>query len=237
MEMKLQNDLLTKAVNNIDLINKYISSEDRISVLWLGRQPYNVVWELQKKLHLQRTQSKIGDTILFVEHDHVYTFGKNADKNYLLETDINNVDVIQIDRGGEVTYHGPGQLVCYPILNLHDYKLSISWYMRSLEEVIIRYLKQYQINAHRKQGYTGVWIYDQKICALGVRLSKWVTMHGFALNIKPDMHYFDRIIPCGIFEYGVTSLNNFGILDTMENIIDSIMVHFNDVFIGYNSEV
>jgi len=112
--------------------------------------------------------------VLFVEHEHVYTFGKNADTNNLLDSKPLNAEVVQIDRGGEVTYHGPGQLVCYPIIDLHDYKMSVSWYMRLLENVVIDCLKSYGIESGRKEGLTGVWVDDDKICAMGVRLSKWV---------------------------------------------------------------
>ena len=224
-------------INDINDIWESINCNERITNFWLGRQSYNSVWKLQKDLHAKRINSEIGDVTLFVEHDHVYTFGKNANTNFLLDSKPNNADVIQIDRGGEVTYHGPGQLVCYPILDLHNYKMSISWYMRSLEEVIIRYLKQNNIEATRKKGLTGVWVDDFKICAFGVRLSKWVTMHGFALNVNPNMGYFDGIIPCGIFEYGVTCLHNYGISEKMEDIILKILKSFNDVFIERAYEV
>ena len=144
--------------------------------------------------------------ILYLEHDAVYTFGKNADKNHLLPSYPKDANVVQIDRGGDITYHGPGQLVGYPIINLNHFKKSISWYMRSLEEVIIKFLLENEILSKRIDGLTGVWVSDEKICALGVRLAKWTSMHGFALNINPEMKYFDGMIPCGIFEYGVTSL-------------------------------
>ena len=130
--------------------------------------------------------------------------------------------MVQIDRGGEVTYHGPGQLVCYPIIDLHDYKLSISWYMRTLEIIVMEYLQQLGINPSRKEGMTGVWVEDEKICAMGVRLAKWVTMHGFALNINPDMTYFDKMIPCGIFEYGVTSLRELKITVDQNQLLNSL---------------
>ena len=114
--------------------------------------------------------------------------------------------VYHTERGGDVTFHGPGQLVGYPILDLHHHNKSISWYMRSLEEVIINTLKLYKINAQSRRGLTGVWVGDQKIAALGVRLSRWVSMHGFALNVNTDLTFYDGIIPCGIFEYDVTSM-------------------------------
>jgi len=145
--------------------------------------------------------------------------------------------VVQIDRGGEVTYHGPGQLVCYPIIDLHDYKMSVSWYMRMLENVVIDCLQSYGIESGRKEGLTGVWVGDDKICAMGVRLSRWVTMHGFAFNLNPDMTYFDGMIPCGIFEYGVTSLQELDIHFSSIDIQTKIMNLFNNYLSKNTNEV
>ncbi len=139
-----------------------------------------------------------------MEHPPVYTFGKNAEKSNLLNP--GDAEVVQSDRGGDITWHGPGQLVGYPILNLEAHKKSVSWYMRKLEEVIIQTLQNYDIHGERIQGMTGVWVEGRKICAMGVRLSRWVTMHGFALNVGPDMSYFDGMIPCGIQGKGVVSM-------------------------------
>ena len=210
-----------------DSIWQHLSSDIEIQYFWLGLHPYQPIWELQKQLHAKRVAGEIPDVVLFVEHDHVYTFGKNADTNNLLDSKPQNAEVVQIDRGGEVTYHGPGQLVCYPIIDLHDYKMSVSWYMRLLENVVIDCLKSYGIESGRKEGLTGVWVDDDKICAMGVRLSKWVTMHGFALNLNPDMTYFDGMIPCGIFEYGVTSLEDLDIQFNSDDIRTKIMNLFN----------
>ena len=209
-----------------DSILENLSVDNEIQYFWLGRQPYQPIWELQKQLHGKRVDGDIPDVVLFVEHNHVYTFGKNADTNNLLDTKPRNAEVVQIDRGGEVTYHGPGQLVCYPIIDLHDYKMSVSWYMRLLENVVIDCLKSYGIESGQKEGLTGVWVDDGKICAMGVRLSKWVTMHGFALNLNPDMTYFDGMIPCGIFEYGVTSLHELEIEFEFDIVLTNIMNSF-----------
>ena len=152
--------------------------------------------------------------------------GKNADSNHLLDSKPLNAEVVQTDRGGEVTYHGPGQLVCYPIIDLHNYQMSVSWYIRTLESVIIHCMKEFGIEAQFKDGMPGVWVDDDKICALGVRLSRWVTMHGFALNLNPDMTYFDGMIPCGIFEHGVTSLNDLEVEYKIENILNSLANSF-----------
>ena len=209
-----------------DSILENLSVDNEIQYFWLGRQPYQPIWELQKQLHGKRVDGDIPDVVLFVEHNHVYTFGKNADTNNLLDTKPRNAEVVQIDRGGEVTYHGPGQLVAYPIIDLHDYKMSVSWYIRLLENVVINCLQSFGIESGRKEGLTGVWVDDDKICAMGVRLSKWVTMHGFALNLNPDMTYFDGIIPCGIFEYGVTSLHELEIEFEFDIVLTNIMNSF-----------
>ena len=203
----------------------------------MGRQPYQPVWLLQKQLHAKRVSGEISDVVLLGEHEHVYTFGKNADVNNLLDSKPRNAEVVQIDRGGEVTYHGPGQLVCYPIIDLHDYKMSVSWYMRMLENVVIDCLQSYGIESGRKEGLTGVWVGDDKICAMGVRLSRWVTMHGFAFNLNPDMTYFDGMIPCGIFEYGVTSLQELDIQFSSIDIQTKIMNLFNNYLSKNTNEV
>ena len=178
---------------------------DKMNFVYLGLQDYNKAWQLQKHIHTLNKEGKICDVVLFLEHPNVYTFGKNADKNFLLEAHP-DADVIQTDRGGQVTYHGPGQLVGYPIVDLNNYKKSITWFMHSLEKVIIDSLRYYDIESTVKKGFPGVWVDDEKICAMGVRIARWVTMHGFALNVDPDMRYFDGMIPCGILDHGVTSI-------------------------------
>ena len=179
-----------------------------IKVQDLGMCSYQDAWDLQKNIQARRIAGTDRDTLLLVEHEPVYTFGKNANQNHLLQHYPENVQIFNIERGGDITYHGPGQLVGYPILDLHNYKKSISWYMRSLEQVIIDTLDIWGLKALRKEGLTGVWVGDEKIAALGVRISRWVTMHGFALNVNTDLQYYDGIIPCGILEYGVTSMEN-----------------------------
>ena len=175
-----------------------------LTIKALGTVPYMVAWDIQKKHHAARLAGEIPDTLLLVEHPPVYTFGKNANKANLLNP--RDAEVIQSDRGGDITWHGPGQIVGYPIINLKEHKPSVSWYMRTLEEMIIRTLANFNIISGRIKGLTGVWVVDRKICALGVRLSRWVTMHGFALNIAPDLSYFAGMIPCGISDKGVTSM-------------------------------
>jgi len=190
-----------KTINN-NLANTQIDIQD------LGKLLYKKTWNYQKELLKKRSKNEINDTLILVEHEPVFTLGKNADENHILQNYPDNIKTYQIERGGDVTYHGPGQLVGYPILDLRNYKKSISWYMRSLEQVIIDTLFDYNITANRKNGLTGVWYNNEKIAALGVRVSRWITMHGFSLNVNPNLNHYKNIIPCGIFEHGVTSMSN-----------------------------
>ena len=221
---------LSKSSNFLSDIKS--NSNKRINYFWLGKQPYLPIWDLQKNIHSLRTDDEIKDVFLLLEHDHVYTFGKNANHDHLLPTYPEEAKVVQIDRGGDITYHGPGQLVGYPIIDLNGYRKSISWYMRTLESVIIDALKAMAISADRKEDLTGVWVEDEKICAMGVRLSKWVTMHGFALNFNPEMRFFDGMIPCGIFEHGVTSIKNCIKTDlTVKGVAEIVCQIFKEKFI------
>jgi lipoate-protein ligase B len=183
------------------------SANKSLDVIRLGRKAYEEVWDRQKKLVDERRMGIVPDTLILVEHDPVYTLGKNSNENHLLKSRDVHIPVYQIERGGDVTFHGPGQLVGYPILDLHHHRLSVSWYMRTLEEMLIQTLGQFGIEARRREGLTGVWVGEEKIAALGVRLSRWVSMHGFALNVNTDLEFFDGIIPCGIFEHDVTSMS------------------------------
>ena len=182
-------------------------NEKTLDVVCLGRRKYDEVWEKQKELVDQRRSEAVPDTLILVEHDPVYTLGKNSNEDHLLQSRDKHVPVYQIERGGDVTFHGPGQLVGYPILDLHHHRLSVSWYMRTLEEILIQTLGQFGIESQRREGLTGVWVREEKIAALGVRLSRWISMHGFALNVNTDLKFFYGIIPCGIFEYDVTSMS------------------------------
>ena len=205
---------------------------DQIQIRDLGLQPYWDVWQFQKEMQLKRIHDEIDDTLILVEHDPVYTLGKNADENHLLQSRNKSVDVFNIERGGDITFHGPGQLVGYPILDLSNYKKSVSWYMRTLEYITIDVLKEYGIKAKRTEGLTGVWVGDEKIAALGVRISRWVTMHGFALNVNPDLSFYDGIIPCGIFHCGVTSMEQLlGKKQDMEEVKKTVIEKFNHHFL------
>lgn len=192
----------------------------------LGLIDYKTAWDYQEKIFRATVDQKIkirrGDTleptknhILFCEHPHVYTLGKSGDKENLLLNEItlkeNNASFYEINRGGDITYHGPGQLVVYPIFDLDYFFTDIGKYLRYLEESVIKTLAEYGINAGRVDGMTGVWIDGdkknaRKICAIGVKSSRWVTMHGIGFNISSDLNYFSHIIPCGIQDKAVTSV-------------------------------
>ena len=206
------------------------------NILDLGVSDYNDTWKLQKKLQSKRILGEIEDHLLLVEHPPVFTLGKNASKQHIINNS-EDVSIIQTDRGGNITFHGPGQLVCYPILDLNHYKRSITWYMRELEQLIIDVLGEYGIKASRKKGLTGTWVKDKKIAALGVRISRWVTMHGFSLNINPDLNFYKNIIPCGIKEYGVTSMAKImgNEVPSMDEVKTKMTKHFTKNFVGYKN--
>ena len=204
---------------------------NRIKIIDLGFLDYKNSWNYQKELQKKVLIGDCSDSIIFVEHDSVYTFGKNSDKSNLLVSKDSKIKIYETERGGEITYHGPGQIVCYPILNLKNFKQSVTWYMRALEEVIIETLKLFNIKATRKDGLTGVWVKDEKIGAQGVRMSKWVTMHGFALNVNTDLRFFNDIIPCGIKDFGVTSIEKIiGKEQDLSLVKEHILISFAKVF-------
>jgi lipoyl(octanoyl) transferase len=209
--------------------------QKKLSIIDLGRQPYRPVWDFQRELQKERIDQLISDTLIFVEHDPVYTIGKSgSDLHVIANNDFlqaHGIEVVQVDRGGDVTYHGPGQLVGYPIFNLQQHKQSVSWYMRSLEEVFINVLSHFNIQGQRSEGYTGVWVKGEKITALGVRISRWVTMHGFAFNVNTNLSHFGGIIPCGIFHHGVTSLQKIlGHSVEMAEVKQIVIEAFRNVF-------
>lgn len=199
----------------------------RIALKDLGFKDYKETWDYQEELFNSIVDTKIknrrNDTslitnnyFLFVEHPHVYTLGKSGDVSNLLVNESQlkerGATFYKINRGGDITYHGPGQIVGYPILDLENFFTDIHKYLRLLEEMIILTLEEYEIRAMRSKGETGVWLdvgtpFARKICAMGVRASRWVTMHGFALNVNANLGYFDNIVPCGIRGKAVTSLN------------------------------
>ena len=206
-----------------------------------GLVDYAAALELQRERVAQRKAGTIPDTLILLEHPHVYTLGRNAQKENMLVSEeflaSRGAQVFHTDRGGDVTYHGPGQLVGYPILDLTRHRRDISWYMRSLEEVFIRTAQDYGIEAGRSAGAAGVWVGNDKLTAMGVHLSRWVTSHGFALNVDTDLRYFEWIVPCGLQGKGVTSLAKLlGHPVKMEGATERVVEHFGAVF-GLEVEV
>ncbi len=206
-----------------------------LGVVWLGRRPYEPVWDLQKRLVQARRSGRTGDILLFVEHPHTYTLGRRGDPGHLLAGEDalaeEGIPFVRIDRGGDITYHGPGQLVGYPILDLSSWNQDLVQYVRMLEEVLIRALRDFGVESGRLEGYTGVWAGRDKVAAIGVKVSGGITSHGFALNVDTDLSYFDRIIPCGIRDRGVTSLARLlGRSLDLDEARESIARHFAQVF-------
>lgn len=227
-------------------MNKCVDVQD------LGYKDYKQTWDYQETLfkgildikiknRKENTKTETPNYFLFVEHPHVYTLGKSGDMSNLL---LNEVQLTQkgatfykINRGGDITYHGPGQIVGYPILDLDNFFTDIHKYLRLLEETIILTLAEYGLKAERSQGETGVWLdvgtpFARKICAMGVRASRWVTMHGFALNVNANLGYFDNIIPCGIRGKSVTSLNVELGKDKVDEVEvkEKLLKHFSTLF-------
>ena len=217
----------------------------------LGLRDYKDIWDYQTSLldetiavkrhnRKENTQNPTSNYFLFVEHPHVYTLGKSGDlSNLLINKDQlrqKKATYYKINRGGDITYHGPGQIVGYPILDLENFFTDIHKYLRLLEEVIIKTLAEYGIKGERSKGETGVWIdtgtpFVRKICAMGIRSSRWVTMHGFALNINTDLSYFEYIVPCGIQGKGVTSLaKELGIQVSEAEVKEKLKNHFQKLF-------
>ena len=204
----------------------------RVKTMDLGQRAYEEVWDLQKEMQSKRMAGQIDDLLILVEHNPVYTLGKNADANHLLQNRDRSVEVFNVERGGDITFHGPGQLVGYPILDLVNYKKSVNWYMRSLEQLTIDVLGEFEISAKRVKGLTGVWVGDKKIAAQGVRLTRWVTMHGFSINVNTDLSYYDGIIPCGIFDHGVTSMEELlGSTQKIRKVRTLVIDKFNQIFL------
>ncbi len=200
-----------------------------------GLLDYQQAWDLQKELQQRRIKNECSDTLILTEHPHTYTIGKGGGEENLVASESSlkreGIKVYRIERGGDITYHGPGQVVGYPILDLHDYYLDTLRFLRDLEEVIILTLKDYSVEAGRIEGLTGVWVDGEKIAALGVKMSRWVTMHGFAFNINPDLAYYQNIIPCGIADKPVTSLKKIlGKEVVLDEVEEKLVTHFSQVF-------
>ncbi len=227
-------------------MNKKVRLQD------LGLKDYKETWDYQEELFQQTLDLKIRNKreaanfetpnhFLFVEHPHVFTLGKSGDFSNLLidekQLEEKGAKFYKINRGGDITYHGPGQIVGYPILDLDNFFTDIHKYLRFLEEMVILTLEEYGLKAQRSKGETGVWLdvgtpFARKICAMGVRASRWVTMHGFALNVNADLGYFDLMIPCGIKDKAVTSLNvELGKKEVdLAEVKDKLLKHFEILF-------
>lgn len=227
-------------------MNKKIELQD------LGIKDYKQTWDYQEQLFKGIVDAKIknrredvdlktNNYFLFVEHPHVYTLGKSGNMSNLLvdkaQLKTKNASFYKVNRGGDITYHGPGQIVAYPILDLDNFFTDIHKYLRFLEEIIILTLAEYGLKAERSPGETGVWLdvgtpFARKICAMGVRASRWVTMHGFALNVNADLGYFDLMIPCGIKGKAVTSLNVELAQKTVDEteVKEKLLKHFSNLF-------
>ena len=227
-------------------MNKKVALQD------LGFKDYKETWDYQEALFKDIVDTKVRNRredagletpnhFLFVEHPHVYTLGKSGDMNNLLVDEKKLAEkgatFYKINRGGDITYHGPGQVVGYPILDLDNFFTDIHKYLRFLEEMVILTLAEYGLKGERSEGETGVWLdvgtpFARKICAMGVRASRWVTMHGFALNVNTDLGYFDMMIPCGIKDKAVTSLNvELGQKEVdMEGVKERLLKHFINLF-------
>ncbi|HVO10415.1 MAG TPA: lipoyl(octanoyl) transferase LipB [Vicinamibacteria bacterium] len=207
----------------------------RLVVRRLGRVPYASGLELQQRLVSERQAGRAADHLLLLEHDPVFTLGRNARReNVLFPAELlreRGFEVFETGRGGDVTYHGPGQVVGYPILELPPERRDVHRYVRDLEEVMIRACADYGVLAHRVAGLTGAWVGADKIGAIGVRIARWVTSHGFALNVCTDLSAFDLIVPCGIRGRGVTSLERLlGRRVTVAEVMDRLALHFASVF-------
>lgn len=223
-------------------MNKEICFED------LGLRSYKEVWDYQEGLLKDNVARKGAgvqeptiDRLLFVEHPPVYTLGKSGKPEHILlpqeQLDARGIEYFHSNRGGDITFHGPAQLVGYPILDLEHFKTDLGWYLRSLEEVIIQTLAEYGLKGERSQGETGVWLEpgtrgrERKICAMGIRCSRWITMHGFALNVNTDLDYFNNIIPCGIQGKQVTSLQKeLGTAVSFTTVKEQVKRNFEKVF-------
>jgi lipoyl(octanoyl) transferase len=199
----------------------------------LGRMDYAEAFELQRGLVEQRKRGEISDQFLIVEHPHTITLGRNGHMENLLarEEILERAGVAfhPTDRGGDITYHGPGQIVAYPILDLREWKRDVVAYVRAIELVVIDALVDFGLKAGRVPGMTGVWVDGAKIAAIGVHISRWVTSHGFALNVDTDLSYFQYIVPCGLVK-PVTSMTALGARAVRENVIERLVFHFGRVF-------
>jgi lipoyl(octanoyl) transferase len=206
-----------------------------VLLLNLGQETYQGAWDLQHRLVRARQEQRIDDILILLEHDPVITLGRAADPEHVVasaeQLQAAGIVVHRVERGGDVTYHGPGQLVGYPILSLQAHHLGASDYMHALEEVLIRALHDFDLPARRRNGVIGVWVDERKIAALGARVERGVTYHGFALNVAPNLDHFAFIVPCGLVEVQVTSMAaELGQPIAMQQVREQVAWHFGQVF-------
>ena len=201
----------------------------------LGCIDYKEAWDFQKEIFSKRVSGEVEDYLFLLEHPNTYTLGKTAHKenlkgseHYLKE---NKISVYDIDRGGDITFHGPGQIVGYPIIDLNNWFKDTHKYLRALEEVIIKTCSEYGLDCERNPKHTGVWKDDRKIAAIGIKVSRWITMHGFAFNVNTDLNLFNGIIPCGIQDKSVTSLSKeLNSEISIQEVKEKLLKNFSDVF-------
>ncbi|MEB3214373.1 MAG: lipoyl(octanoyl) transferase LipB [Leptolyngbyaceae bacterium] len=210
-----------------------MSKKPRKCILYCpGLVPYQRAWDWQRSLVQHRRQRPdLDDVFILLEHSPVYTLGQGSQTGFLkFDPSESDVPVHRIERGGEVTYHAPGQIVGYPILNLRHYEQDLHWYLRQLEEVIIRVVGHYGLRGERIAGLTGVWVDHHKIAAIGIKVTRWITMHGFALNVCPEMSGFRQIVPCGISDRPVGSLEQFCPGVSVSDVQPLVLKEFASVF-------
>jgi lipoyl(octanoyl) transferase len=211
-----------------------------VAVQDLGRMGYAEAFALQQRLVEQRKHGEISDQLLFVEHPHVVTMGRNGHGENLLAApellERSGIDFHHTDRGGDVTYHGPGQIVGYPIMDLREWKRDVLAYVRAIEDVVIGALREFGLEGAREAGATGVWVGGAKVAAIGVHISRWVTSHGFALNLNTDLNYFRYIVPCGLTK-PVTSMRELGCRAERGEVMRALIRSMGDVFERRMTEV
>jgi len=205
-------------------------------ILDLGLIDYKTAWDLQRDLWSRRVKGELPDLLLFVEHPHVITLGRRGNRSYLIASrevlDAMAIRIYHVERGGDVTYHGPGQLVVYPILDLKGYGYRLVRYVDQLEEVILRTLKDFGMEGKKDSLNRGVWVNGEKIASLGVTIKRWVSFHGLALNYETDLNYFDLIHPCGLVGKKMTSMAKIlGKKVARESLIERISLHFKEIFL------
>jgi lipoyl(octanoyl) transferase len=210
-------------------------SYSTMHAIWLGSVDYADCWQLQRELADLRASRQSSDLLLLLEHPPTITLGRGSNPSNVLASkevlESSGIALHSIDRGGDVTYHGPGQLIGYPIIDLTNYRRDLHWFLRRMEEALIQTLASFGLEGRRFPPHTGVWIGDEKVAAIGIKVSRWVSTHGFALNVAPDLGHFDLIIPCGIEEYGVTSMSTAsGRIFSVVDVVSAVAHEFDLAF-------